>query len=77
MVHDELPLIEFNSFDRCDRCGAQAYTAARRDDVNSELLFCLHHRRENIAHLIEDGWEIIDGTQALELLAEAEGIKVS
>lgn len=76
MIDTDLPLIEFNTFDRCDGCGAQAYSAARRDDMPQELLFCIHHRREHEYALLDNGWEIIDGTEALEWLADHEGIKV-
>ena len=76
MVHKELPLIEFSAFDRCDRCGAQAYTLARRADVNTDLLFCLHHRREHFDNLIDEGWEVIDDYEAMSRLADGEGIVV-
>lgn len=76
MIDKDLPLIEFSALDRCDGCGARAYSAARRDDVPQELLFCLHHRNKNEHDLLDQGWEIIDGTEALEMLAENEGILV-
>lgn len=66
MVHEELPLIEFTAQDRCDRCGAQAYTLARREGF--DLLFCAHHSRENRDKLYDDGWEIIDDAAGLEQL---------
>lgn len=42
--------------DRCDRCGARAYTIARKSD--GELLFCGHHGRAHEPALIGDGWEV-------------------
>lgn len=33
------------AFDRCDRCGAQAYL--RVELAGGELLFCAHHSREH------------------------------
>jgi len=35
---------ELNAFDRCDRCGAQAYVRARL--ASGELFFCAHHAAE-------------------------------
>ena len=34
------------AFDRCDRCGAQAYLRVELTG-GSELLFCAHHSREH------------------------------
>lgn len=76
MLDTDLALIEFSALDRCDGCGARAYSAARRDDMPGELLFCIHHRREHKDMLLDNGWEIIDGTEALEQLADNEGITV-
>lgn len=75
MLNTELSLIEFSTFDRCDGCGAQAYSLARREDM-TELLFCIHHRKRHRDALLNEGWEVIDGTEALEMLAENEGIPV-
>lgn len=69
MVDNELPLIEFTAGDRCDRCGAQAYTLARHDEFG-ELLFCLHHRREHVNALLDEGWEIVDDYEAMSRLAD-------
>lgn len=68
MIHDTLPVIEFTAQDRCDRCGAQAYSLARRDDVKSDLLFCAHHRKDNYEKLLDEGWEIVDDFEGLEAL---------
>lgn len=65
MVDDELPLIEFTADDRCDRCGAQAYTLARHEDFG-ELMFCLHHRKETVDTLMDTGWLVIDDYEAIE-----------
>lgn len=64
----DLQLIEFTAADRCDRCGAQAYTMARKDDAKSELLFCRHHRRDHAELLMDEGWTIIDDVAGLEEL---------
>lgn len=75
MFNEDLPLIEFTAFSRCDACGAQALSMARHEEMG-EFLFCLHHRKEHKNRLLEDGWVIIDGTVALELLADNEGVPV-
>lgn len=50
-------LTPFTAFDRCDRCGAQAYIrAARLGD--GELLFCAHHGRKHHDRLVAGGWLI-------------------
>lgn len=76
MIDKDLPLIEFSALDRCDGCGARAYSAARREDMPQELLFCIHHRKQHEYALLDQGWEIIDGTEALEFLADSEGVLV-
>ena len=76
MFDVEYPMIEFTSNDRCDRCGARAYSLARHDDFPEGLLFCIHHRKENYAKLLADGWEVIDDTEGLQLLADLEGLVI-
>lgn len=40
--------------DRCDRCGAQAYHRVTLPNADrSELLFCGHHGRAHIDHVLE------------------------
>lgn len=68
MVDTDLPLIDFTAEDRCDRCGAQAYTMAQHEDMASELLFCLHHAREHRNDLVDEGWTVIDDYEAIERL---------
>lgn len=68
MVNHELPMVEFTAEDRCDRCGAQAYTLAQHEDMASDLLFCIHHRKQHHDALLSDGWEIIDDYEAMERL---------
>lgn len=48
--------------DRCDRCGAEALHAARKnkDDRIMELLWCGHHFLQFGARLLEDGWRVIN-----------------
>lgn len=58
MVDEELPVIDFNATMRCDGCGAQAYTLARKDGW--ELLFCGHHAKDSRQKLFDTGWEIVD-----------------
>lgn len=70
MLDMDNPLLEFTAHDRCDRCGAQAYTIASREDMPSDLLFCLHHRKANYNALLEDGWEVIDDYEAISRLAD-------
>ena len=66
-----LEMIEFSALDRCDRCGAQAYSLARMDGL--ELMWCLHHRKKYSASLLNEGWEIIDDYEAIERLAGVPG----
>lgn len=66
MIDEKSPVIEFTAMDRCDGCGAQAYTLARRD--NSELLFCANHSRRARQKLFDDDWEIIDDASGLEAI---------
>lgn len=49
--------------DRCDRCGAQAYAVALKD--NLDLLFCNHHFTKHQDVLEEQGFVIIDQTYRL------------
>lgn len=67
-------MVEFKATDRCDRCGAQAYSMARKGDM--EILFCIHHRRENKEALLNQGFEVIDDYAGLMLLADLEGLEV-
>lgn len=71
MVDKNDPVLVFTAVDRCDRCGAQAYTLAHHEDFPGELLFCLHHQREVERKLLEDGWELISDTAAIEDLVDA------
>lgn len=71
MVDKNNPVLVFTAYDRCDRCGAQAYTLARHEDVAGELLFCLHHIRDSGDRLLDDGWEIISDEAAIADLVDA------
>ena len=52
--------------DRCDRCGAQAYTGWWRAEAHGELLLCAHHDREHADALEANGWNrLIDDRAAL------------
>lgn len=67
----ESPLRVLNANDRCDRCGAQAYFAAKLPSAAEvpnpgELLLCGHHGEEHLASLMAAGAEIIvDNRHAL------------
>lgn len=50
--------------DRCDACGAQAYLRATLG--LAELLFCLHHSKDNRQTLADKGWIIFDETKKLD-----------
>lgn len=52
---------------RCDRCFAEAYSTARKDSIG-ELYFCVHHRNQSYNALLNDGWTVIDDTEAIERL---------
>ena len=56
---------ELTAYDRCDRCGAQAYVRARLGD-GLELHFCAHHGREHLDKLrhLQDV-DILDETHRL------------
>lgn len=69
MVDKDLPVIEFTAADRCDRCGSQAYTLADHPEFG-ELLFCLHHRRDHVDTLLDEGWTVVDDYEAISRLAE-------
>lgn len=43
--------------DRCDRCGARAYSRAIHD-LFGELLFCGHHTNASAETLTAAGWKI-------------------
>lgn len=57
---------ELNRYeDRCDVCGAQAFILATHLGSGSELVFCGHHGRENIAGLVSQGFAISDETDKI------------
>ena len=47
-----------NQADRCDRFGAQAYTAWWHPRIKGLLLWCAHHTRTHELALTADGWEL-------------------
>lgn len=69
MIDMKNPVLDFSAEDRCDRCGAQAYSLAQQVGF-AELLFCLHHRKQNIDALLDNGWEVIDDYEAIANLAD-------
>lgn len=76
MLDTDNACVVFTAHDRCDGCGAQAYTLAQRDDMPSELLFCLHHCRAVEETLLLSGWTIIYDYEAISQLADNEEINV-
>lgn len=58
------PSPKFTAFDRCDRCGAQAYVRVELA-TGGELLFCAHHAREHADKLHQVASTIHDETGAL------------
>jgi hypothetical protein len=74
MIDTKCPSIEFTAHDRCDKCGAQAYAAYKKDDL--ELLFCLHHAKQHNLTLECEGWQPYYDLVALERLIEPERVGV-
>jgi len=64
------PRPRFTAFDRCDRCGAQAYV--RFELANGgELMFCAHHARAHSSKLSEIATKVDDDTAALDGSSDA------
>ena len=59
----DLTALGLSTIFRCDRCGAQAFTAATKGDLM--LLFCRHHTNKHRGRLVELGWQIDDRTHLL------------
>lgn len=74
MIDTKNPSVELNAFDRCDRCGAQAYALARRDGF--ELTFCMHHAKQHNLALELDGWIISWDYIGIDSLIEPEKVSV-
>jgi hypothetical protein len=53
--------------ERCDACGAQAVSVAKRDGL-SDLLFCLHHVKQHFDALRESGWTITSDVEQINHL---------
>jgi hypothetical protein len=49
--------------DRCDRCGAQAFMQAIKE--NLDLLFCAHHGREYTPALVDQNFVVLDSSHRL------------
>jgi hypothetical protein len=54
---------ELTAFDRCDRCGSQAWVKV--GGVNGELLFCSHHYNKVEKDIKEWAFSIIDERERL------------
>ncbi len=52
--------------DRCDKCGARAYTRASKGDLS--LLFCPHDRNKFYDSLLTDGWECVDDLESIDAM---------
>lgn len=52
--------------DRCDRCGARAYVAARIGDHETPLMFCAHHFRRWESRIRAAASEVLDQRWRLE-----------
>lgn len=74
MIDTELPMIDFLANDRCDRCGAQAHSLARMNG-KPELLFCSHHFREHYGKLLDDGWEVVCDSEAMDYMESLSVLK--
>lgn len=75
MIDPDAPVILLTALDRCDGCGAQAYTAA----VNAhgqELLLCQHHVHKHEDALTLDGWTLVHDMAMLEEFAETQNVDV-
>jgi hypothetical protein len=64
LIVDDLTLL-----DRCDRCGAQAYMRAFKDDLS--LLFCGHHGKRYFPSLFAQGFLIQDETFRINKTSES------
>lgn len=49
--------------DRCDKCGAEAYVIAEKEQMN--LLFCGHHGKKFSLALELQGWSVLDFTDEI------------
>lgn len=74
MIDTKSPSVEFTAQDRCDRCGAQAYAAYYKDEL--ELQFCLHHAKQHNLALEVSGWMVSYDYAAIERLVDSERVPV-
>jgi hypothetical protein len=59
------PVNPLTAKERCDRCGAQAYSKVVMPN-GSSLLFCAHHLHENLPKLMDTAAAIDDYTDAID-----------
>lgn len=52
------PSVKLTANDRCDRCGAKAFTVATLPP-RGELMFCGHHARKYMGPLLLQGWTLV------------------
>lgn len=55
------------AYDRCDRCGAQAFVRASKGSMT--LLFCGHHGAANLDSLVLQEFEVDDFRQTINVKA--------
>lgn len=58
-----LPDVGISTLFRCDRCAAQAFVVASKDELL--LLFCGHHGRRYEPILVGQGWNLDDRTHLI------------
>ena len=69
---DEVQMKPFTAFDRCDRCGAQAYAVAAKKSLE-DLLFCIHHVKSYSNNLRNTGWTITFDCESMDALVPQYG----
>jgi hypothetical protein len=67
LLDEKNPVIDFSASDRCDRCGAQAYLYASKEDGFS-LLLCGHHAKDHHDRLLDEGWTVVVDTEGYQSL---------
>lgn len=65
MEAEELELVKFTAWERCDGCGHQALAVAKKEG-HTDLLFCWHHKDKHGDKLLDEGWELIEDYETYE-----------
>ena len=58
------PTAPLTAHDRCDRCGAQAYTRFINENGH-DMLFCGHHTTKYEVTLMKTGFQMIQDNRAM------------